>query len=116
MPDKDAAGGISEDPAGPAALIVIVDTCPMLDENWPGDGASPPAEGNFNFAAHAVGWVYQLDGAAKLMGDEFADELAAISGLNRSRDRRSAQLAPCDRQDVGADAIPAHRHSAVRTR
>src|SRR5216684_5367027 len=46
------------------------------------------AKGNFNFAARAVRWKYQVDGTAKLMGNEIADEAAAIAGWHRSRDRR----------------------------
>ncbi len=51
------------------------------------------------------------------MRNEIASETAAITGLDRSRDRQAAKLAPCDRQDhrhIGAGAIPAPRHSAVR--
>jgi hypothetical protein len=36
----------------------------------PGVPASRPPEGNFNFTARAVGWEYQVDGAAELMRNE----------------------------------------------
>src|SRR5258708_2772555 len=81
--------------------------------------ALPSLERNFNFAARAVRCEYQVDGAAELMRNEIADEAAAITGLDRSRNRRAAKLAPCDRQDrrgIGTGAVPAHRHSAVRAR
>src|SRR5260370_32672396 len=74
------------------------------------------AKGNFKFAARAVRWKYQVDGTAKLMGNEIADEAAAIAGWHRSRDRRAAQPPPCERPDhrrLGADAVPTHRHSSV---
>src|SRR5215470_3035686 len=93
----------------------------MLDaisaENMPGDRASPAPEGNFNFAARPVSEEYQVDGTAELMRNEIADEAAAITRLDRSRDRRAAKLAPVDRQGGrGPHAIPAYQHSAVRAR
>src|SRR5215470_9575307 len=74
---------------------------------------------NFNFAAYAFGSEHQIDAAAEFMRDEIADEAAAITGLNRSLDRRSAKLAPGDRQDrgwIGVGAIPVHRDAAIRAR
>src|SRR5215475_3428608 len=74
-------------------------------------------ERNFNFATCAVGWECQVNGTAKLMRDEIADEPAAITRSDRGLDRRAPKLAPCDhedRLDIDAGAIPAHRHAASR--
>jgi hypothetical protein len=46
----------------------------MRCRNWPCVRASPSLEGNYNFAARAVGWEYQVDGTAELMRNEIADE------------------------------------------
>src|SRR5258707_10830918 len=91
---------------------VVVNNCSaerVLTENF---SASP--ERNFNFATRAIGGECQVNGTAELMRDEITDEAAAITGSDRGLDRRAAKLAPCDCQDIGAGAMPAHRHAAIR--
>jgi hypothetical protein len=76
-------------------------------------------ERNFNFATRAIGRECQVNGTAELMRDEIADETAAITRPDWDLDRRAAKLAPRDRQDrrcIGASAMPAHRHAAIRAR
>src|SRR5215470_11513072 len=50
----------------------------------------PGSKRNFNFAARALGSEQEIDGTAEFMRNEIADEVAPITGLDRSRDRRAA--------------------------
>src|SRR5579871_544695 len=87
--------------------------------------ARPPGECGasleryFDFATRSIRWECQLDGTAELIRDQIADETAAITASHRGLGRRAAKLVPYHRQDhrsVGAGALPAHRHAAVRAR
>src|SRR6266446_6383892 len=108
---------LPEEFAHAGAEGVVVHNCSaecVLTENF---GASP--ERNFNFATRAIGRECQVNATAELVRDEIADEAGAITGSDRGPDRWAAKLAPCDCQDrrpIGAGAMPAHRHAAIRAR